>query len=139
MRDYPYVQNSLNFPHHVARSHPITSMKTPQSIPLFLAAVVLLTGPASGATIMGNLGGLQNPTGAATSGGLVRQYSHDFVGTGDALGAIVTMTYTLSLTAGTLANDMNEDNLFRRSAGGNIASGQGLPSPSTASPSMTVG
>jgi hypothetical protein len=95
-------------------------------ITLALAAG-FVAGPADAATIVGNLGGLLTPTGAATNGNKDRQYSHTFTGTGDASGAIITFTYTLGTSNGDLSQAFSESNgegLFRYAPGTNVNQNQ---------------
>lgn len=83
------------------------------------------------ATVVGNLGGLLNGTGAATNGGDTRQFAWT------TSGGEVTVTYTLDIVmAGSISldNAYQSDSLFRRpgsgaelpSSGGNMVAGESL-------------
>lgn len=84
-----------------------------------LVLAVLFASPCTlqAATIIGNLAGLQNPTGAATNGNLDRQYAWTILGSGAAAGAQVTVTYTLSTSAGNLSEAFNFNGIFRYPGG----------------------
>ncbi len=95
---------------------------------ILLASPVML----QSATIVGNLGGLTNPTGSATNGDNTRQFSWVVNGTDAAAGAQVTVNYTLDVSEATpdLASAFPQDAIFRYSNGKNV--------PSTASLTITI-
>jgi hypothetical protein len=103
-------------------------MKLKYAIPAFCLLVPLTT---QAATVVTNLNGLQNPTGAATNGGDTRQYEWT------TSGGEVTFTYTLDINMDPLIdlnNDFQFDTLFRRAGsgaqlpatGGNMVAGENL-------------
>lgn len=77
-------------------------------------------------TITGNFGGLLNPIASATNGDRDRQYAWTILGSGDASGAEITVTYTLSTSSANLTGAFAEDNLFRYPGGSNMPSGQNI-------------
>jgi hypothetical protein len=84
------------------------------------ALLFLMPAAAHAAIVTGNLGGLTNPTGAATNSNKDRQYSWT------TSGGQVTVIYTVSTTTGNLSNAYGNDNIFRYAPGANLPSGQSI-------------